>query len=190
MWWARRDHGWQDSSSDTREVDFLGEVLEIHILVTEASEELLDVFLLFGHEFLLSQFISVVLSLAAEVASHLGAEQGSVLHLHLGKELVESPGHFHDTQWGEELAFSVFQGIGEDSMAPLGVVVLVERGEIVDTVVFHRTKFGEAVGDDAWHLAILKSFSQQFFFVHVLLGIKLIIDYLNNVENGKMLHRK
>ena len=86
--------------------------------------------------------------------------------------------------------FKHIQGIGEDGMAPLGVVVLVERGEIVDTVVFHRTKFGEAVGDDAWHLAILKSFSQQFFFVHVLLGIKLIIDYLNNVENGKMLHRK
>lgn len=190
MWWARRNHGWQDSSSNTREVDFLGEVLEIRILVTEASEELLDVFLLFGHEFLLSQFISVVLSLAAEVASHLGAEQGSVLHLHLGKELVESPGHFHDTQWGEELAFSVFQGIGEDGMTSLGVVVLVERGEIVDTVVFHRTKFGEAVGDDAWHLARLKSFSQQFFFVQVLLGIKLIIDYLNNVENGKMLPRK
>lgn len=76
MWWARRNHGWQDSSSYTREVDFLGEVLEIHILVTEASEELLDVFLLFGHEFQLSQFISVVLSLAAEVASHFGAEQG------------------------------------------------------------------------------------------------------------------
>ena len=75
-------------------------------------------------------------------------------------------------------------------MAPFDVVVLVERSEIVDTVVFHRTKFGEAVGDDAWHLARLKSFSQQFFFVHVLLGIKLIIDYLNNVENGKMLHRK
>ena len=140
MWWARRDHGWQDSSSYTREVDFLGKVVEIHILVTEASEELLDVFLLFGHEFLLSQFISVVLSLAAEVASHLGAEQGSVLHLHLGKELVESPGHFHDTQWGEELAFSVFQGIGEDSMAPLGVVVLVERGEIVGYSCFSSDK--------------------------------------------------
>ena len=190
MWWERRNHGWQDSSSYIREVDFLGEVLEIHILVTEACEELLDVFLLFGHEFHLSQLISVVLSLAAEVASHLGAEQGSVLHLHIGKEFVESPGHFHDTQWGEELAFSVFQGIGEDGLAPLGVVVLVELCEIVDTVVFHRTMFGEAVGDDAWHLAILKSFSQQFFFVHVLLGIKLIINYLNNVEYGKILHRK
>ena len=123
MWWARRDHGWQDSSSYTCEVDFLGEVLEIHILVTEASEELLDVFLLFGHEFLLSQFISVVLSLAAEVASHLGAEQGNAF-LFTGDAEYESETDVLDA--GENVRCDVIKAGHHGSRTSTGYRLLYE----------------------------------------------------------------
>ena len=92
-------------------------MLELNILISVSSEELLDIFLLFRQEFELSQFVSIVLSFAAEVVSHFGAQGRSVFHFHFSKEFVESPCHFHDTEWCEVLAFPVFESIREDGVS-------------------------------------------------------------------------
>lgn len=137
-----------------REVDLVGEVFEIYIFISESGEDLLDVLLLLGQEFHLSQLVAIVLSLASEVGSHLGTEFRGVLHLYLGEELVESPRHPHDTQLLEVVALPVLQGVGENGTPSFYLVALVETGEIVDAFVFHRTWFGEAVVDDGWHVAL------------------------------------
>lgn len=95
-------------------------MVEFNIFISVSGEELFDIYLLFRQEFQLSQFVTVVLSFAAEVVSHFGAQSRSVFHFHFGKEFVESPCHFHDTQRGEVLAFSVFRAFGKMA-SPLSV---------------------------------------------------------------------
>ena len=113
---------------DLSEVDLVSEVIEVNILVSVGSEELLDIFLLFREEFQLSQFVSVVLSFATEVVSHFGAQYRSVFHFHFCKEFIESPCHFHDTQWSEVLTFTIFQCIWEDGISSISLLVFIEAG--------------------------------------------------------------
>ena len=135
-------------------------MLELNILISVSGEELLDIFLLFRQEFELSQFVSIVLSFAAEVVSHFSAQGRSVFHFHFSKEFVESPCHFHDTEWCEVLAFPVFESIREDGVSSISLLVFVECREIVYAFVFHRTWFGEAIGDVARYVSVLKSLFQ------------------------------
>ena len=72
-------------------------MVEFNIFISVSGEKLFDIFLLFWEEFQLSQFVSVVLSFATEVVSHFGAQSRRIFHFHFGKEIVESPCHFHDT---------------------------------------------------------------------------------------------
>ena len=110
------------------EVNLFREVFELNVFISVSGEELFDIFLLFREEFQLSQFVSVVLSFATEVASHFGAQCWSIFHFHFGKEFVESPCHFHDTQRSEVLAIPVFQGIWEDGISSISLLVFVEAG--------------------------------------------------------------
>ena len=96
-------------------------MVEFNIFISVSGEELFDICLLFWEKFQLSQFVTVVLSFATEVVSHFGAQCRGVFHFHFGKEMVESPCHFHDTQRCEVLAIPVFQGIGKMA-SPLSVV--------------------------------------------------------------------
>ena len=73
---------------DVCEVNLFREVFELNVFISVSGEELFDIFLLFREEFQLSQFVSVVLSFATEVASHFGAQCGSIFQLHFGKEFV------------------------------------------------------------------------------------------------------
>ena len=50
-------------------------MVEFNIFISVSSEELFDICLLFRQEFQLSQFVTVVLSFAAEVVSHFGAAE-------------------------------------------------------------------------------------------------------------------
>lgn len=95
-------------------------MVEFNIFISVSVEELFDICLLFRQEFQLSQFVTVVLSFAAEVVSHFGAQSRSVFHFHFGKEFVESPCHFHDTQRSEVLAIPVFRAFGKMA-SPLSV---------------------------------------------------------------------
>ena len=103
-------------------------MVELNIFISVSSEELFDICLLFRQEFQLSQFVTVVLSFATEVVSHFGAQCRRIFHFHFGKEIVESPCHFHDTQRSEVLAFSVFQGIWEDGIPSIRLLGFVETG--------------------------------------------------------------
>ncbi|CUP45381.1 Uncharacterised protein [Segatella copri] len=103
-------------------------MVEFNIFISVSVEELFDICLLFRQEFQLSQFVTIVLSFAAEVVSHFGAQCRSVFHFHFGKEFVESPCHFHDTQRSEVLAIPIFQGIWEDGIPSISLLVFVETG--------------------------------------------------------------
>ena len=134
MAWIDRLNGMDRTSGGLRkrlafsEVNLFREMVELNIFISVSGEKLFDICLLFWKEFQLSQFVSVVLSFTTEVVSHFSAQCRSVFHFHFGKEMVESPCHFHDTQRCEVLAFSVFQGIWEDGIPSISLLVFVETG--------------------------------------------------------------
>lgn len=37
----------------------------------------------------------------------------------------------------------------------------------MDTLVFHRTWFGEAIGDEARNVSVFESLFQKFLFIHI-----------------------
>lgn len=102
-------------------------MVEFNIFISVSGEELFDICLLFRQEFQLSQFVTVVLSFAAEVVSHFGAQCRSVFHFHFGKEFVESPCHFHDTQRSEYLHFPFSGHLGKWHPS-ISLLVFVETG--------------------------------------------------------------
>ena len=65
-------------------------MVEFNIFISISGEELFDICLLFRQEFQLSQFVTVVLSFAAEVVSHLEGTKRSV-YLRESPKMVEEP---------------------------------------------------------------------------------------------------
>lgn len=55
----------------------------------------------------------------------------------------------------------------------------------MDTLVFHRTWFGEAIGDEARNVSVFESLFQKFLFIHI--GYVLMKHFYHNEKRGYLL---
>ena len=144
------------------EIYLCGIIVKVHVFVSIFSKELLDMRLLVGIEFELTELIAVILTVAAEIFLHRLAQGLGITHLDIEEERIESPCHFHHTQRNEPLALSISQNVRKHSIVQPDCPVLAFGTLITETLRLLLTLLQEAINDSLWSLAFFKG-GQRIF---------------------------
>ena len=138
----------------SREIEAFLVVLEVSAfgVVAEAAEDVENLLLLFGCQFVVAAVVSPEVRLAAEMVDDLESQVVVVFSLHVGKEAAEAPSRADDAQLAEHRALVALECVGIDAGAVVGPCGSGLACGVAHALLAMRTLFVEAYGIHLRHV--------------------------------------